>query len=312
MASELNGMLKGRKQVYLKNKIYLGILASILSSILYGLSFLFTKSVSAEHSLLTLLGWRFFAAFSVMSGLLLFGLIRTDFRKKGIRPLMRLSLLFPLIYFVCENLGVKLTTASESGVIISSIPVVTVLMARIMLKEAVSRWQLAGILVSTLGIIAIVLSKSAAASLNLWGYAALFAAVSTYSLFAILLIRAKAYTVTEVTYFMLAVAALFFFTAALAEHHFQGTLSTFLRLPFTQPKFLAAVAYLSIGSSVMAFFASNTAIKLLGASRSASFAGLSTLVTVLSSVFFLGEHFTLQQALASILVLAGVYLANAK
>lgn len=287
-------------------------MTSVVSSILYGLSFLFTKSVSADHSVLTLLGWRFLVAFVVMYALLLLGIIRTDFRQKGIRPLIRLSLLFPVLYFICENLGVQLTTASESGVIISSIPVVTVVMARVLLKEPASRLQLAGILLSTLGIIAIVLSKRAGVGLNLWGYAALFGAVFSYSLFAILLIRAKEYTVTEVTFFMLAVAGLFFFSTAVVEHLIHGTLSDFLRLPFTETKFRIAVAYLSVGSSVMAFFASNTAIQSLGANRSASFAGLSTLVTVLASVLFLGEHFTLQQALASGLVLAGVYMANAR
>lgn len=296
----------------MNKKIYLGILTSVVSSILYGLSFLFTKSVSADHSVLTLLGWRFLVAFVVMYALLLLGIIRTDFRQKGIRPLIRLSLLFPVLYFICENLGVQLTTASESGVIISSIPVVTVVMARVLLKEPASRLQLAGILLSTLGIIAIVLSKRAGVGLNLWGYAALFGAVFSYSLFAILLIRAKEYTVTEVTFFMLAVAGLFFFSTAVVEHLIHGTLSDFLRLPFTETKFRIAVAYLSVGSSVMAFFASNTAIQSLGANRSASFAGLSTLVTVLASVLFLGEHFTLQQALASGLVLAGVYMANAR
>lgn len=296
----------------MKNKIYLGIFFSILSSILYGLSFLFTKSVSANHSTLTLLGWRFLIAFAVMLLLRTFGVFHTAFRKKGIRPLISLSLLFPVIYFICENLGVRLTTASESGVIISSIPVVTVLMATLMLKEPATRLQLGGILMSTVGIILIVLSQSATASLNLWGYAALFGAVVTYSLFAILLIRARDYTVVEVTFFMLAVAALFFFSAASIEHLYLGTFESYLRLPFTDRDFLIALAYLSVGSSVTAFFASNSAIQLLGASRSASFAGLSTLVTVVSSVIFLGESFTWQQVLASGLVLGGVYMANSR
>lgn len=47
----------------MKNKIILGCLAAATCEILFGLSFIFTKSITAQVSDLTLISWRLVTAF---------------------------------------------------------------------------------------------------------------------------------------------------------------------------------------------------------------------------------------------------------
>ena len=47
----------------MKNKIILGCLAAAACEILFGLSFIFTKSITAQASGLALISWRFVTTF---------------------------------------------------------------------------------------------------------------------------------------------------------------------------------------------------------------------------------------------------------
>lgn len=287
-----------------------GMLWSILSSFIYGLSFIFTKSVSGEHTPFTILGWRFLIAFLAMEVLRRLGVFKIQLKGKDIWVLLRLVFLFPLIYFIGETYGVKLTTASESGIIIAIIPVVTMALSDFVLKERASKLQLTGIIISTIGIILIVLSQSLSASLNILGYLGLLAAVFSYSLYAVWLVRETTFSGLEKTYVMMMAAGICFFLMAMFERWAQGTLQSFLTLPFRDLSFIGSILYLALGSSVLAFFASNRAIVLLGPNGAASYAGLSTLITIVASVLVLKEPFGIWQMLAGILVLSGVYIAN--
>ena len=287
-----------------------GMAYSVGSSFIYGLSFVFTKNISDTYSPFTILGWRFLIAFLAMELLRRLGVFRVNFRGKNLWHLLRLVFLFPLLYFIGETYGVQLTTASESGIVIAIIPVVTVGLSALILKERASRTQMLGIIISTIGIILIVLSQSLSASLNIWGYIGLITAVLTYSLYAVWLVQETSFSGLEKTYVMMMAAGIGFFGLAIIEHVMQGSIRSFWTMPLQDMEFLASILYLALGSSVIAFFASNRAIVLLGPSGAASYAGLSTLITIIASVLILNESFGLWQILASILVLGGVYIAN--
>lgn len=287
-----------------------GSLYSMLASVVYGLSPIFTKNISNYYSPMTIIGWRFLVAFLIIELMRRLRLIKVDFRGKNTKALLRLVLLYPVTYFIAETFGIRWTTASESGIVISSIPVATMVLSALILKEKPNKFQIIGISISTIGILLMVLSQSLSASLHIFGYLALVTAVFTYSLFAVRLIQETTYSTMEKTYTMMAAAAGAFFPMALVEHGFLGTLGSFLTLPVTDMTFLGTLAYLSLGSSVIAFFASNQALKLLGPIQSSTWGGLGTVVTVTASVIFLKETFGLPQILAGLLVLGGVYIAN--
>ena len=94
------------------------------------------------------------------------------------------------------------------------------------------------------------------------------------------------------------------------EHASAGTLAEYVTLPFHDTQFLIAVLYLALGCQVAAFIMHTYGIAQIGANRSSSFAGITTLTSVLSGVLILGDAFSLLQGIATALILIGTTMAN--
>lgn len=287
-----------------------GKLLSAATSLIFGFSFIFTKKGTASVSVLHLLGWRFLLAF------LFFELFRRllhipiHLKKPGWQNLVILGLLFPVSYFSFESMGIRDTTASEAGVILSMGPIVTMVLSTLFLKERPKKNQFVGILISTFGVVLMVLSKRDQPSFSFYGYAMLLGGVFSYSFYAIRQHLIQSFSVYERTYAMMLIGACVFFLASTVGAFTQGEGTYFLTLPLTNRGFLYSILYLSLLSSNLAFLMSVTSIGILGPTLASSFAGLTTLISVFAGVIFLNETFLFSQWLAAGLIIAGVFLAN--
>lgn len=259
---------------------------------------------------MTLLSWRFVFAFLMINICVLTRVIKINLKNKSILSLFLVALFQPVMYFIGETSGIKLTSASESGTFIACIPIITLVLSALILKESPKKLQVIGIFISVAGILLNVLMKGLDATLNPVGYILLLMAVVSGSLYSVFSQKAIEYSSAEKTYAMMGLGAIVFTAFAIAEHASGGTLKAFILLPFTNLDFLIAVLYLSAGCSVVAFLLFNTAIVSIGTNRSASFVGLSTIVTVTASIIILGEKYSVLQGLGTALVLGGVYMAN--
>ncbi len=289
---------------------FAGMMAAVAASLLFGLSFMFVKQSVNSVSAFTLLAWRFTFAFLAMCAAALLGVFKLNLRGKDIKPLLLIALFQPLLYYLSETWGIALTTSSETGTVMACVPIVTLILSGVILKEPPTKLQAASIAVSVAGVLIIVLIKGLSASLNPLGYALLLVAMMSDSLFVIFSRKAAAYTSTEKTFIMSAAGAVVFTVCALVEHTAAGTLRQFMLLPFTNMDFLLSLLYLSVACSVVAFVLCNYGISVIGATRSASLAVLTTVISVAAGVVFLGEPFSLAQGAATVLVLIGVYGAN--
>lgn len=293
-----------------KRSLILGSLAALGSEGLYGLSYIFTKQATNQASVLALLGWRFVIAFVVMGGLILVGFVHIDLRGKTVKPLLLVSLFNPVLYFVGETVGISHTTASESGVFLACIPVASLLASTLILHRRPSRQQVIGILMTLVGVIITVVAVGTQTSLSLMGYLFLSLAVGTYALYSVFVEKATDYTGIEITYLMLAAGAVVFSTLAVGEAAGQGNIGALLRLPVVNLKFLEAILYQGIGSSVIALFLANFAISKIGVNQTSSFIGISTVVSIVAGMVILGEQFNGYQFLGATIIILGVYVAN--
>ena len=96
-------------------------LANIVCNAIFGLSFLFSKVALDYAEPSVMLSIRFLTAFTVMSLILLTGKQKVSFKNKPVGKLLLMGLVQPVIYYICETLGIALTTASFSGVMIGLI-----------------------------------------------------------------------------------------------------------------------------------------------------------------------------------------------
>lgn len=298
-------------EIHDQRSIRLGILAAISCEAIFGLSYIFTKQATQSTSELSLLAFRFFVAFVVMSVLVAFKVVKINLKGKNLLPLIILGIIDPCCYFIGETIGIANSTASESGIFLACIPVASLTASTIFLKEKPSKTQISGILVTLVGVLITVFAVSTDSSFSLKGYLFLLIAVAAYSMYSVTVSKLSDFTSVEITYTMITCGCIFFLVLALAEAIHNGNLSYTLALAISDKNLIKAILFQGIGCSVFAFFLSNFAIANIGVNKTSSFIGISTVVSVLAGVSLLGEKLTISQLIGGIIIVAGVYLANA-
>ncbi|HIW73774.1 MAG TPA: DMT family transporter [Firmicutes bacterium] len=295
-----------------KKDIMFGCLCAVGCESLFGLSYIFTKNATETTSVFALLGWRFLIALISMSICAVTGLIKIHLRRRNILPLISIALCSPIIYYIGETFGIKLTTASESGTFLACIPVASVVASTLILRKKPTKCQVTGIIITLMGVLITVFAAGGSTSFSMIGYGALFLAVIGYALYSVFVEKAKEYSGAEVTFIMLALGATVFSVCAITEGLFEGSIDTLLLLPFTDRWFLITVLYEGIVCSVLATSLSNIAISKIGVNRASSFLGIATVVSILSGILILHEDFSLLQLLGAFVIISGVYTANAR
>ena len=293
-----------------KKDLIIGSLCAIGCEILFGLSYLFTNEAGQTASALALLGWRFLVAALFLLILFVIGLIRVNFKGKSIKYVLLAAIFSPVLYFLGETLGINLTTASESGAFLASIPVMALIAATLILKEKPSKHQIVGIAITVSGVLLSVMAVGISASFSVLGYAMLFLAVLSYALYCVYVDKASHFTGVELTVVMILLGFLVFASLAIGEAIVHQNLSQLIILPFENKTFALAILYQGIGCSVLAFFLSNVAIAKIGVNRTASFIGVSTAVAIVFGVLILGESFTGLQIFGVLAIMIGVYTSN--
>ncbi len=284
--------------------------ACLVTSTFFGLSFIFIKMCVTEIPLFTMLAWRNIIALVAMTVCVFAGILKVNLKGKNLKPLLVLSLFQPILYYILEALGVKLTTASESGIIIACIPIMTMIFSIIFLKDKPTKLQGFFMVLTVAGAVIVAGIGGLQTSSNVLGYFILILAVCSDAAYSITSQKLEGFTSAEKTYAMCVSGTVVFTACALKDNGGHGTLKDFFTLPFTNMGFLACVLYLAIGCNIIAFLCSNYAISIIGATRRSAFAAVSTVITVVAGVFYLHEPFSWIQAVAAAMILAGATGVN--
>ncbi len=286
-------------------------MAIIVVSVIFGLSFMFTKRAVNDVSVYSLLSWRFTLAFFILLLLRLFRVLKTNFRGRNVVPLLLLSAVYPVTYFLAEAAAISQVASSEAGLFIATIPIATMVLAALFLKEKTTWLQKLSIFLSVGGVAVISLLNDATDTTSkATGYLLLGVAVLAGSLFMVLSKHAAGFSSIEKTLVMMGSGSLFFSALALYEHANAGTVGFWLTLPLKNVNFLISLIYLAVITSALAFFLQNVAISRIGATRSASFAPLTTLISIAAGALFMHEPLTPPMLVGAVMILAGVIGAN--
>ncbi|MBO8168997.1 MAG: DMT family transporter [Thermoanaerobacteraceae bacterium] len=288
---------------------YLPYLANLAVSVIFGFSFLFTKEALHVLTPFQLLGFRFATAALVLTGLRAVRVVRIEYENKPVRKLLLLAAFQPLLYFTCENIGVKLTSASEAGMMIALVPVVSALLGTVFLKEHPIRVQWFFILLSVSGVLLIIFMQGATVvDSNIRGVLILLGAVLAAGVFNILSRQnSLEFRPLEITFVMMWVGAVFFNVLGLGQAVLEGVSFKQYFLALSDTRAYMAVLYLGILSSVLAFFLLNFSLAHIQVSQSAVFANLTTVISIVAGVLVLKEKFYWFQAVGAALIIAGVW-----
>lgn len=289
---------------------YLPYLSGTGMALIFGFSFLFTKEALSEIDPFHLLGFRFGIAAMLLLILKMAKVIKVNYKGKDIRKLIAIALTQPVAYFIFEVFGIKLTNSSEAGMMIALIPVVVTILAVIFLKEFPKKIQIFFIGLSVTGTIFIIVMKSSEIGSNTMGILVLLLAVLCASIFNILSRKFSSdFKPAEITFAMMWIGAIVFNAIAVIQHLLSGEITHYF-VPLLNGKVVSAVLYLGILSSVVAFFLVNFTLSKIEASRSAVFANLSSVTSIIAGVLIRNEPFSWYQMTGALMILSGVWGTN--
>ncbi len=285
------------------------IAAGLGMAAIFGFSFLFTKTALTDLAPSDLLGLRFALAALAMSAIAILGLVRVNLSGRRWLKLLPLAAIQPVAYFLCETAGVKLTSASEAGMIIGTIPVAVAVLATVFLRERPSPAQICFILSSSLGVAVMVAGGGGFGRGHLGGSLLLLGAVLSASFYSILSRHlSREFAPFEMTLVMMWAGALVFGALSLGTHWAEGS-----PLPFAlllRSTVWVPLLYLGLLSSIAAFFLVNFMLSRMEAARMVAYANLTSLVSLLAGVVILGESFRWYQWLGGGMILLGVWGTN--
>jgi len=218
-------------------------------------------------------------------------------------PLMALSgFVGVTLYFLTENNGVLCLTASESSIIIGTIPVLTVLADRVFLGARLRPRQAAGAALSTLGV-ALIVVESLRLSVDPLGYAFMAGSAVSWVAYAFLTKPLlDRYDGLEVTFWQSLFGGIGFIPFALAEK---------TELSAVGPVVMLNVLYLGVFCSALGYLMYVHCLDVLGAGVSSVFINLIPVVSVAASFALLGERLTGVQLAGGAAAVIGVWLASA-
>lgn len=282
-----------------------GLLAATICHFLWGLSFVASRIALNNAPVIVLLSHRFLTAFLTMSLFAVTGVADCRLREKPFRPLLFLGLMEPVVYFFGEQYGILHSTTIFSGVMISTIPIFSILAAVPVLKEKPTLGQTVFSLLSVGGVIGVGLLNRSSGVLDWIGVASLLVAVFSAVIYTLLNRGiSRRYTSFERTYAMLGIGAAVFTVMALVSVH--GDMAAYFR-PFAVTAYTASVLYLALLCSVVCYFLSSYCLSVLSVARATVFANLTTAVSVLAGALILREPLPPLGVLCCALILIGIY-----
>ncbi len=291
-----------------KNKSAVSLICALIGYSIFGLSFLVTKRALQGIDIYVMLAVRFCVAFFVMTLLVLVRVFKVNYKGKNLKTLLLIALLQPITYFVLETNGIALVHTSFAGTIMALIPIITLLLGFIFLKEKVTPWQIAFSALSVAGVYMTTIGQGAD-GFSLLGFLFLLGAVTSAAAYAVVSRKASAdFTAIERTYAMFTVGAIFFTTVALFR--INGDFHNMLWVPLMSGDFWIAIAYLSILSSIVAFGLINYALTNLKAAQITIFSNLVTVISILAGVLILKEPFGIYKIIGSTVIIVSVYMVS--
>lgn len=287
----------------MKKETILATCASIGAQIIFGFSFMFTKIALDYASPMTIVADRYIIAFLVMSLIMLIS--RTKIKlSRNVWKIVVMSLFQPVLYFLFETYGLKMTTSAFSSVMISLIPVAAMICGIFVLKEIPTFLQYVFSAISVAGVSVMAYSGKSEGTVTALGIVLLLGAVFSSCGFNLTSRKySEEFSALERTYATTIVGAITFTLIALAEN--SGDVSLLVS-PFNSSVFVWGILYLSIGSSVVAFFLLNYANTYLPVARTTVFSNVTTVVSVFAGMIFLNEKITLLGIFSVVMIIVGV------
>lgn len=278
------------------------VCAVVAAALFWSSSYAVTKQVLDDVGPLTIGAIRF-----TMAALLLGLLIRLN-RQRPARPdarqrrqLYLSGFLGITVYFILENVGVDLSTASDASLIVATYPMMTMLLELVVFRTRMPRLRVTGVLLATVGAFLVVRNGAEVGGSSRWtGDILLLLGGLTWAGYNVLTKRASTgQNAVSVTYYQTLAGAAGFLLASLLE-------AGDWRMPDATASSL--LVYLAVACSVGGFLLYNYGLRRMASSVAVNILNLVPVIGVIGAVVINGETIRLAQVAGGVIIVVGVAL----
>ncbi|MEA3512112.1 MAG: DMT family transporter [Campylobacterota bacterium] len=235
----------------------------------------------------------------------IFKVLKNNFKIIFVLSILGISSFNTLLY-----IGLKETTATNALIINSSVPILILLLSFFILKQNINIKQIIGIVISTIGVLYLILqgnfSKILSLEFNsgdLWIITSSF----TWALYSVL-VRFKPEELNDFEFLSTIVFIGFIILAPI--YLYQGY-SLSYEINLIKENYLVFI-YVSFFTSILSYYFWHQGIKIIGASKTGQFAHLMPLFGAFLAYIFLDESLKFYHIIGMILIALGIYLSTTK
>ncbi|MEY9969793.1 drug/metabolite transporter (DMT)-like permease [Lysinibacillus sp. RC46] len=286
------------------------LVAAVVFSIIIGFSFMFIKIALTYEGQLLILAQRFTFAFLGLLLLLAIRPINLRLNRKEVMLVLVISLIYPILFFSSQILGLNQTTVTEAGIIQAIAPAITVLLARLFLKEQIQRIQGIGISLSVAGVVFLqLMNNSGGYEFHLIGNLLIIFSILAMAIWQVMSRSAtKTVAPIQITIYIMFSGFLFFNAMYFING---GSVNEYVDSVKEIP-YLLSILFLGVLSTLGTSLLSIYAVSKLPVIQVSVFNNVTTLITILSGVLFLSESFHYYHVIGAVVIILGVILVNAK
>ena len=303
-----NGLLRDEQ----RNNAILVVILTIIPAVGWGLVFLVMDILLDSLAPLQILASRWMLAAVTILILAALRVFPLQFSKENIGYLFLIGIVQAVLYPLLEIFGLSLTSASILSIFESLVPSFTVILGALFFHKKTDRQGVLSILVVIAGVvICTVFAPDFSAEGKILGYFLVLVSVIDSALYSQMVAKAGG-TVNALT-----ITTALCLTGAVMHNGIvfaQGDGFETYRLLLSNWPLLGAIAFLSIGSSILCFTAYNKAMALArnpGLAANIS-GGLATVVGAAAGIFIRHDTAGLYTVIGMIVILAGVALSTRK
>ena len=282
-------------------------IALFLVALIYGANYTISKVV-LDDGYIQPLG---FVLMRVISGVVFFTLVHRFFIKEKIKRKDIGKLILCGIFGVAVNqmfffMGLKLTTPINASLIMTTTPILVLIISAIYIKEAVTLRKLLGVLIGASGAAMLILSggqldfdKGKAL-----GDFLIFVNATSYGIYLVLVksLIKEYHPITVVKWvFTFGIIFVFPFGFSALKTVEWSTFSIYIWL---------AVAYVLICTTFLAYLFNTYALRTLQASTVSTYIYLQPLLATIIALIFESDQLALFKVISGILIFVGVYLVS--
>lgn len=280
-----------------------GHVLALTANVMWGLMAPIGKSALAEFSALSVTTFRMVGAAAA------FWLLSAFLKQEHVNHRDMLKIFFASLFALVFNQGVfifglSLTSPIDASIVTTTLPIITMIVAAIYLKEPITNKKVLGIFVGAIGALTLILSSQAAGGGSIWGDLLCMLAQLSFSIYlTVFKGLTQRYSAVTINKWM-------FVYASMCYIPFSYNDVATIQWATVSTAAILQVLYVVLGGSFVAYICIMSAQKLLRPTVVSMYNYVQPIVASTAAILMGIGAFGWQKGIAIALVFAGVYIVT--